>query len=245
MATILVRCSLFQDIPHGVNLDLDIAFSFADSNHCSVITDVTSLVVLLFFLYLEFTKLLTKISREKGNEEFQPWIKPCERHLYWSATSTIDGCGKVIYAKFRSFLSHIINKHTELDDPLFNKCAHGDIPDRKWIDPGIVFSYFKQRNIIVQTFFPKFPQQILNKQNTNNKKNTSFTETSAYCYFILILENTVYEKVKKALSSDSLRKGIQQASPSAQTDCLEGFHSVLNQFAPKIIAYSYLGMYCR
>ena len=98
---------------------------------------------------------------------------------------------------------------------------------------------------IVQTFFPKFPQQKLNKQNKNNKKNTSFTETSAYCYFILILEHTVYEKVKKALSSDSLRKGIQQASPSAQTDCLEGFHSVLNQFAPKIIAYSYLGMYCR
>lgn len=155
MATISVRCSLFQDIPCWVNLDLGIGFSFADSNHCSVITDVTSLVVLLFFLYLEITKLLTKISREKGNEEFQPWIKPCERHLYWSATSTIDGCGKVIYAKFRSFLSHIINKHTELDDPLFNKCAHGDIPDRKWIDPGIVFSYFKQRNC--PNFLPQVP----------------------------------------------------------------------------------------
>ena len=116
-----------------------------------------SLVLLFcyFFLYLEITKLLTKISREKGNEEFQPWIKPCERHLYWSATSTIDGCGKVIYAKFRSFLSHIINKHTELDDPLFNKCAHGDIPDRKWIDPGIVFSYFKQRNC--PNFLPQVP----------------------------------------------------------------------------------------
>lgn len=36
-----------------------------------------------------------------------------------------------------------------------------------------------------------------------------------------------------------------QASPSAQTDCLEGFHSVLNLFAPKLIAYSYIGMYCR
>ena len=47
----------------------------------------------------------------------------------------------------------------------------------------------------------------------------------------------MYETVKKAFSSDSLRKGIQQASPSAQTDGLEGFHSVLNQFAPKIIAY--------
>ena len=25
----------------------------------------------------------------------------------------------------------------------------------------------------------------------------------------------------------------------------KGFHSVLNQFAPKLIAYSYAGMYCR
>ncbi|XP_068747225.1 uncharacterized protein [Montipora capricornis] len=147
----------------------------------------------LWHLKKKITKLLNKLTKEKGNEELQPWVKPCERHLYWSATSTLDGNGKVIWAKFKSFLSHIINRHTNLDDPLFNKCAHGDIPDRKWIDP----------------------------------------------------EHTVYDKVKKALTSDSLKKGIIQASPSAQTDCLEGFHSVLNQFAPKIIAYSYLGMYCR
>ena len=28
--------------------------------------------------------------------------------------------------------------------------------------------------------------------------------------------------------------GIKQASPTEQTSCLEGFHSTLNQFAPKI-----------
>lgn len=72
--------------------------------------------------------------------------------------------------------------------------------------------------------------------------------TCIYSYYeinFIISEHTVYDKVKKALTSDSLKKGIMKASPSAQTDCLEGFHSVLNQFAPKIIAYSYLGMYCR
>ena len=63
-------------------------------------------------------------------------MKPCERHLYWSATTTSDGNGKIIWAKFKSFLSHIVNKHSNLDEPLFNKCAHGDIPDRKWLDPG-------------------------------------------------------------------------------------------------------------
>ena len=51
--------------------------------------------------------------------------------------------------------------------------------------------------------------------------------------------------MKKALTAESLKKGIMKASPLAQTDCLEGFHSVLNLFAPKLIAYSYIGMYCR
>ena len=55
----------------------------------------------------------------------------------------------------------------------------------------------------------------------------------------------MYEKVSKALKNKRLTKGIQQASPLAQTSCLEGFHSVLNQFAPKMIAFSYPGMYIR
>ena len=45
--------------------------------------------------------------------------------------------------------------------------------------------------------------------------------------------------------NNALVKGIMQASPLAQTSCLEGFYSVLNQFAPKMIAYSYIGLYCR
>lgn len=84
----------------------------------------------------EIRKVLSKIAKDKGNEDLKEWVKPCERHLYWSATTTSDGNGKVIWAKFKSFLSHIVNKHSALDEPLFNKCAHGDIPNRKWLDPG-------------------------------------------------------------------------------------------------------------
>ena len=52
-------------------------------------------------------------------------------------------------------------------------------------------------------------------------------------------------KVTAALTNTRLVKGIKKASPLDQTSCLEGFHSVLNQFAPKMIAYSFIGQYCR
>ena len=54
----------------------------------------------------------------------------------------------------------------------------------------------------------------------------------------------VYDKLGETLTENSLVKGIKQASPFSQTSSLEGFHSALNYFAPKITAYSYVGMYC-
>ena len=69
-------------------------------------------------------------------EYLKGWIKPCTNHLHWSATTTPSGNGKIIWAKFKSFLSHIVNKHSDLDAPLFNKGAHRDITDRTWLQTG-------------------------------------------------------------------------------------------------------------
>ncbi len=33
-------------------------------------------------------------------------------------------------------MSHIINKHSDLDDPVFNKCSHGEIGPKKCLTPG-------------------------------------------------------------------------------------------------------------
>ena len=83
---------------------------------------------------LEIHKVLTKISKEKDCEDLTIWIKPCENHLMWSATSTPSGDGELIWAKFESFLSHLVNKHSNLPNGIFNKCAHGEeISDRQWL----------------------------------------------------------------------------------------------------------------
>jgi hypothetical protein len=65
-------------------------------------------------------------------EALNEWIKPCANHLHWSATSTYDGNGLVIWAKFKSFLRHMVNKHSDHSDPLFNQCAHGVIREFKF-----------------------------------------------------------------------------------------------------------------
>lgn len=85
----------------------------------------------------EIRKSLTKIAKQAGCEALTEWIKPAENHLHWSATSTQDGNGLVIWAKFQSYLDHIVDKHTNLPNPLFNRCAHGDdIAHRKWLSKG-------------------------------------------------------------------------------------------------------------
>ena len=82
--------------------------------------------------------MLSKVAKEKDCELLNEWIKPCENHLHWSATSTFSGNGLVIWAKFKSFLGHIVNTHSDHNDPLFNKCGHGsEIPARKWLTKGI------------------------------------------------------------------------------------------------------------
>lgn len=87
-------------------------------------------------LIIEVRKVLTNIAKERNCEEIQPWIRPCENHLSWSATSTFSGDGRVILAKFKSFFDHVINKHENLEDPLFNKCAHNEIETRTWLKTG-------------------------------------------------------------------------------------------------------------
>lgn len=80
--------------------------------------------------------MLSKSAKEKSCEALSEWIKPCENHLHWNAASTYCGNGQVIYAKFKAFLSHIVNKHSSLPDVLFNKCTHGVIKPRTWLNGG-------------------------------------------------------------------------------------------------------------
>lgn len=61
----------------------------------------------------------------------------------------------------------------------------------------------------------------------------------------MIPGSEAYGKLVDALSKPALTTAIKKSSSNGQTSYLEGYHSVINQFAPKMLAYSYLGMLCR
>ena len=73
----------------------------------------------------------------------------------WSATSTPSGDGELIWAKFESFLSHVVNKHSNLKNKVFNKCAHAEaIPDRRWLEEGM-------QNIVNNFFHAAGPEYTI------------------------------------------------------------------------------------
>lgn len=138
----------------------------------------------------------------------------------------------------------LINKHSGFDEPLFNKCVHRDIPPRKWLKVGMGIL------VIFEWIFISSDNCVLRKCETHLIFNYAFLvkyERFAYhrLYSTIFPGTLAYDKLVETLTENSLVKGIKQASPLSQTSMLEGFHSALNYFAPKMIAYSYVGMYCR
>lgn len=75
-----------------------------------------------------------KASKESGCEILKDWSKAIKNHLYWCATSTKQGLGELIVAKWTSILRHVVNKHDNHPNPLYKKCHHEELEPRDWFD---------------------------------------------------------------------------------------------------------------
>lgn len=97
------------------------------------------------------------------------------------------------------------------------------------------------------TFFQPFEHHMGLTKMPFIKDTSSNNNIYIYCYHIMVFAGSVaYERLREVLNQTSLLKGIKQASPVAQTSCLEFiYHSAVNNFAPKMLAYTYLGILCR
>ena len=106
--------------------------------------------------YIGFRKKIEALSKEKGCEIVGEWQKSLLNHLYWSVSSTQDGDGDMIKAKWMSIDNHIHNVHVN-DSDRFPVCAHPPLTEderkKKWfkrreyklymLEDFYVFLYFR------------------------------------------------------------------------------------------------------
>ena len=62
---------------------------------------------------------------------------------------------------------------------------------------------------------------------------------------LIIIGSKAYEKLSDIILNSRLMKDVAKLSPHYQTSSLEAYHSVVNHFASKLLAFSHTGMYCR
>ena len=80
---------------------------------------------------------MKQTAKEKGLEVIGKWVRAVHNHIYWAATSTTCEFGKLIAAKWSSFIWHVADKHKNHSDNLFPNCIHGNLcENREWIHIG-------------------------------------------------------------------------------------------------------------
>ena len=72
-------------------------------------------------------------------ERVARWRRSIVNHLHWVASSTTDGDGKMMLAKWESLVGHIQNKHHGHSER-FPACLHdqlqNDTRDKDWFQSG-------------------------------------------------------------------------------------------------------------
>ena len=147
------------------------------------------------------------------------WIKSITNYLYWCAASSPEGDGNEMVKCWKSLMDHICDSH--------DTCYHSPLSldeRKKWLIPG-----------------------------------TGYTWLLNMCkYYCFIIGSKAYEKLSDILLNKRLYNDLEKLSPVYhtssleayhsivnQTSSLEAYHSVVNHFAPKLLAFSYTGIYCR
>lgn len=100
------------------------------------------------FLYpvLALRKKLDPLALQSDCGDLKGWKRSILNHLYWCASSTPDGDGAVMSAKWQSLLYHLTDVHQGFDTPEFTTCSHGDLTGearhKKWMKEGWTTSHF-------------------------------------------------------------------------------------------------------
>ncbi|XP_035662758.1 uncharacterized protein LOC118406641 isoform X1 [Branchiostoma floridae] len=110
-------------------------------------------------------KKLSALGRQKECELVIAWIQSIINHLYWCATTTREGEGELLAAKWASLDNHLHNVHRG-HSQLFPRCEHGRVARRRqWLQPNTKASV-KLTDIINKKALLRDIKKLSNKYQT-------------------------------------------------------------------------------
>ena len=65
-------------------------------------------------------KKLVKLSKLNDCELIGEWTKACINHFHWAVRTTEIGQENVIWAKFKSYVTHVIDVHEDAGNKIFS-----------------------------------------------------------------------------------------------------------------------------
>lgn len=154
------------------------------------------------------------------------------------ATSTSQGFGDLIVAKWTSYLRHVNNKHS-------NHPPRPSLPEMcSW------------RNVIkIMDKEWSVDSLMINKNHNDHNDHKHFPSpySSSFLFESICINSKSYQsliyfcrnKIKSHLVKHKDYKWHKTLIIWCTDQLLEGFHSTLNQWHPKMICFSWLGTFCR
>ena len=151
--------------------------------------------------------------------------------MYWCAASAPNGDGEQMVIRWKSLMDHVCDSH--------ESCYHstlGQIERRKkWFTPGKKYTCYIYNYIVCIYSMYMYVQVCV-----------CVCVRACVCRLYIYYTGTkACEKLNDVICGANLLADIRKLSPCQQTSSLESYHSVINHFAPKLLAFSYIGMHCR
>uniref|UniRef100_T1J2D3 THAP-type domain-containing protein n=1 Tax=Strigamia maritima TaxID=126957 RepID=T1J2D3_STRMM len=215
-------CAKFGAYTISPPMDLDtgkvVAIQIVESNEVGSSNAMEKEGLLRILDFLVYPRKLMPFAKQKECKTIGEWKKSIVNHLYWCALSSHEH-NHLILPKWLSLINHLHNIHEGHDDPVFPRCLHDPISERrrlvKWLQPHskmseklteIVSNHFIKKDVqMMSTHFQTFRNDKVGitcriylaalHNNENALREQATTKDGKMCY------STTFPKCKKGGSS--------------------------------------------
>lgn len=190
------------------------------------------------------------LAKKKTTVEVGRWKKSVVNHLYWCGSTSTSK--EEVVAKWSSVVNHVHNVHDH-DSVHFPKCVHPPLEQpREWLRPskyslmdvdvGCNGFCYREASIGLRRGLHPCPGV---HGPAHLPEMRAFNPGFIICHFLFRIGTAASVRLQEVLLNKKFVNDMEKISPQYHTSAIESFHSLIIKFAPKSLAFGFIGMLCR